>query len=88
MHINGFEWNEWNIEHIDQHDVTPQKVEEACYYQPFILKTRHGRYLILGQTQGGRYLATVIEYKGKGLAKTVTCRHMNDAERNRYIKER
>ena len=84
MYVTGFEWNEYNIEHIARHHVTPQDVEEACYLSPLILKGRSSRYYILGQSESGRYLAIVIEYKGKGMVKVITARDMDYKERKRY----
>ena len=88
MRIAGFEWNDRNLEHISRHGVTPEEVEETCYYQPFILKSKYNRYLILGQSQGGRYLAIVIEQKKMGIVRVLIARDMNNSERRKYIKER
>ncbi len=88
MRIAGFEWDDWNIEHIGRHGVTLAEVEEACYYQPLTLKSKRGSYLVLGQSQEGRYLAIVIKHKEKNIIRVITARDMNEAERRRYIKER
>ena len=87
MQIVDFEWDEDNIEHIARHGVNPEEVEEACYNRPYILKGRHGSYLIYGQTDDGRYVIVVARYKGRGIIRVITARDMNDTER-RLCRER
>ena len=86
--IAGFEWDEENIEHIGRHGVHPEEVEEACYNRPYILKGRGRSYLIFGRTNDGRYLLTVLRYRGKGMARTITARDMTEAEKKLYQKRR
>jgi len=88
LHISGFEWNEWNIEHIAQHAVTPQEVEEACYNQAVFRKTTGGLYLVYGQADAGRYLFIVVRYKAGGLVYVITARPMNKNEQKYYRKQR
>ena len=88
MRIDSFEWDEANIAHIAGHNVTPYEVEEACYLRPFSMKARDGRYLILGRSESGRYLAIVAEYKGRGAIRVITARDMDQSERRRYNQER
>ena len=87
MRIQDFEWDEENIEHIADHGVSPEEVEEACYNKPYVLKGRRGAYLIYSQTSDGRYLLTVGRYKGQGIIRVITARDMSDAER-RLCRER
>ena len=61
IRITGFEWDEYNEEHIAEHSVTPDEVE-ACFFNPYILKRKKRgkrRYYLYGQTDGGRYLFIV-----------------------------
>ena len=88
MRIDSFEWNDWNIEHIERHHVVPQEVEEACYNQPVIRKTKDGLYLVYGQSDAGRYLFTVVRYKDKGIVCVVTARPMMPNEQRYYRKRR
>ena len=88
MRIAGFEWNEWNIEHIVNHSVTPQEVEEACYNQSISRKTKDNLYLVYGQTDAGRYLFIVIRYKVKATAYVITARAMSETEKRYYRKRR
>ena len=37
----GFEWDEYNEEHIAKHNVTPDEVE-ACFSNPYVWKRKKG----------------------------------------------
>lgn len=84
MKITSFEWDENNINHIAEHGVNPEEVEEACFNNPLVLRGRWKRYYVLGQTDSGRYLMVVIELKTSDAARVVTARDMVQAERRRY----
>ncbi|MBU0694029.1 MAG: BrnT family toxin [Candidatus Omnitrophica bacterium] len=88
MRIKGFDWNRWNIEHIDRHSVTPQEVEEACYNQPISRKTKNGLYIVYGQTDAGRYLFIVVRYNPQGIVYVITARIMTKKEQIYYHKRR
>ena len=81
MQISEFIWDEENLNHVAQHGVHPEEVEEACWNQPFILKGRNGSYLIFSQTNDGRYLLVVARYMSKELIRTITARDMTNRER-------
>lgn len=67
--IYSLVWNNKNLEHIALHDVSPDEVEEVCMSDPLILKApskgKNPVYYVLGQTEGGRYLFSVIIYFGR-----------------------
>lgn len=88
LQIIGFEWEDWNIKHIDRHSVTPQEAEEACFNQPVIRRTKDGLYLVYGQTDAGRYLFIVIRYKPKDIVYVITARPMTKNEQRYYRKRR
>ena len=88
MQISGFEWSEWNIEHIAKHSVTPQEVEEACFNQPISRKAKDGLYIIYGQTDAGRYMFIVVRYQAENVVYVVTARTMNKTEQQYYRKQR
>lgn len=85
MQITNLMWSEDNVLHIARHKVSPEEVEEVCFYKfPHIEKGRGGYYYVTGQTGNGRYLFIVIKYLGKGSAKVITVRDMDDREKFRY----
>ena len=61
-------WDDDNIEHIARHGVEPEEVEEIVYedcHPSWIVRARRRgiretRWMVFGQTCGGRYLVTVI----------------------------
>lgn len=85
MRISDISWDEGTIAHLARHGVEPEEVEGVFFKaDPYTLKTRQNRYLALGQTQSGRYLAIVFEYFGQYKAKIITARPMSEAERKLY----
>ena len=87
MRIKAFEWDEGNIGHIARHNITPEDVEEACCNDPLIFKGRNNRYYALGQSDNGHYLMIVFMIKFMGMARVITARPMQDAERKRYLRK-
>ncbi|HIE27742.1 TPA: BrnT family toxin [Candidatus Poribacteria bacterium] len=81
-----FEWDEWNISHIAQHDVEPYEVEEVFEHFHTIRKTRQGRRLAYGQTLDGRYLFVVSVYRDSRIY-PITARSMTRQE-NRFYRRR
>ena len=87
MIIESLQWDEININHISRHNISYEEVEEVCFnddINPRIEKGREDRYYILGQTFAGRYIFVVIKYLGKGKARPITARDMNNSERKRF----
>jgi len=85
MHIGDLRWDGYRVEHIAEHDVTPDEVWEACR-DPFHLVHREGqkRYRLYGQTTEGRYLFVVLEQIRGASYKPVTARDMTDSEKRNY----
>jgi uncharacterized DUF497 family protein len=78
-------WTRENVNHILRHRVTPEEVEEVCFSRsPRIERGRDDLYYVTGQTGQGRYLFVVMRYKGRGKAKVITARDMDDREKARY----
>jgi len=71
-------------EHIAAHHVSVEGAEEVVFGTPVILRTRQGRYLLVGQTEAGRYLSVVVARSGPGVYSLVTARDADASERSRY----
>ncbi len=85
MEIQGFEWDEINIEHIVRHSVSPDEVEDVAFDDdPWIRKGKRGTRYMLGYTIAGRYLFVVYAGKGKGIARVVTAMDMDAKTRRLY----
>lgn len=81
-------WPHDRIEHIAKHGVSPAEFEEICFGRPLVMRTRsegtNPVYVVLGQTDSGRYLLCVVIRFADGKGYPVTARDMKDNERRRY----
>ena len=88
MRIHELLWPQDRIEHIAQHSITPDEVEEVCLSKPFIQRAKsqgeNPVYYVLGQTNSGRYLFCVVIRFPDGKGYPVTARAMTDREKRRY----
>ncbi len=62
-----------NVEHIENHGVTPEECEEV-FDDPgsLIASARGGAKQIIGQTGSGRYLRIIFRLMGTRLIKVIT----------------
>jgi uncharacterized DUF497 family protein len=81
------EWDDENIDHIWEHRIIPEEIEEVLESRYLFERGRKGRYYVLGQNTTGRYLFVVMEQKSSALFRVITARDMKQSERKRY-KER
>jgi uncharacterized DUF497 family protein len=90
MTIDDFIWPEERIEHIAEHGVTPDKVEEVCFGKSLVQRAKsegeNPVYYVLGQTEAGRYLFCVVIRLPDGKGYPVTAREMTTKEKRRYRK--
>ena len=81
-------WPKDRIEHIALHNVEPHEVEEVCFGDSLVLRTKskgeNPLYYILGQTKSGRYLFCVVIRFPEGKGYPVTAREMTQKEKKRY----
>jgi uncharacterized DUF497 family protein len=75
-------------EHIAQHHVTVEEVQEVVFGAPFVRRARDGRYHLIGQTQAGRYLTVFVGPRGGGVFGLITARDADSAERRRFQTQR
>ncbi|HEX7724104.1 MAG TPA: hypothetical protein VF397_18210 [Pyrinomonadaceae bacterium] len=88
MRIKELLWPRDRIEHIARHSVTPDEVEEVCFGQSLVLRAKsqgeNPVYYVLGHTEAGRYLFSVIIQFPDGRGYPVTARTMTDKEERRF----
>jgi uncharacterized protein len=64
-----FDWDDANISHIAEHDVTPEEAEEVIVGDPldigFDVVDGEERWSYLGETNDGRILWTTITLRGQ-----------------------
>lgn len=90
--LDGFEWNEGNLEHIDKHFVLSKECEEVFLIKPIIIskdllhsKTEK-RYRVLGKTFLERKLYVVFTIR-KNLLRVISARDQNKKEKEMYKKK-
>ena len=81
-------WPQDRIEHIGNHDVEPDEVEEVCFGQAFVQRAKAAGknpvFYVLGQTSAGRQLFCVVIQFPDGKGFPVTARPMSPREKKRY----
>lgn len=88
MVILELEWDDENVEHIAEHGVNPEEVEDICFGLHLVEKEGNNRYVLSGQSRGGRYLNVIIEKVGKGRFRPVTAFDMSENYKARYRKKK
>ena len=87
MEIKSFRWDITTVEHIANHSVSPDEVEEVAFEDdPHVRKGRQNRRYLYGQTIGGRYLFVVYVLLSKNEAKVITAREMDEKEKRLYLR--
>ena len=88
MRIDELLWPRDRIDHIARHAVTADEVEQACFGRPLVQRAKsYGEnpvYYVLGQTNAGRYLFSVVIQFPDGKGYPVTARTMTEREKRRF----
>ena len=88
MKIHELIWPDDRVDHIAQHGVEPEEVEEICFGRSLVLRAKslgeNPAYYVLGQTEEGRYLFCVVLHFPDGRGYPVTARPMTEKERRRF----
>jgi hypothetical protein len=84
MRIEGLQWDDENIKHIARHNVTPEEVVDVCYGTHISTRESGGRYILSGQSAGGRYLNVVIERMYDAIYRPITAFEMSENYKRSY----
>ena len=84
MKISDLQWDDQNVEHIARHNVNPKEVEDVCFGVHISAKEEGTRYILSGQSAGGRYLNVVVERVDRGLFRPITAFEMSEVYKRRY----
>lgn len=87
MKISRLDWNEKRREHIARHRVSVEEVEDIVYGRHYAIRTKQGRYRLIGQTVDGRYLVVILEHSDYDWFDPITARDAAQNERKLYIKK-
>ncbi len=71
-----FRWNDWNVQHIADHGVDPEEVEEAVANSPPFFPQHRGddKWLSWGRGRGGRPIQVVFVLDADGTAFAIHAR--------------
>jgi uncharacterized DUF497 family protein len=80
-----FRWNDWNLEHVGAHGVTPEEAEFIVAHaaRPYPERIEEKKYLVLGLGWGGRFIQAVYLLDDEGTACIIHARPLTEAERRR-----
>ena len=86
MKIERISWDQETVDHISNHSVSPEEVEELLFDDadsPLIMCGKESKYLAYGKTNGGRFLLVVWAAKYRK-TKIITARDMSKKEKQFY----
>jgi uncharacterized DUF497 family protein len=90
--VTGFDWDNANISHIFNHDVTPEEAEDVFFdesnvqYDDEKHSVKEDRLIIIGKTQSGRLLYQIFTRRGD-LIRVISSRDINKKEVELYEKK-
>ena len=88
MKVHQIIWPEDRVDHIARHAVNPDEFDQACFGDPLVYRAKsegpNPVYYVLGITDAGRYLFSVVIQFPDGNGFPVTARDMTDNEKRRY----
>ena len=84
-----FRWNEWNIEHLAEHGVSPVEAEElvCSAIRPYPRKIGDGKYIVRGRTQAGVYLQVILVFDPAPVIYVIHARPLSETEKWRFRRE-
>jgi uncharacterized protein len=85
-----FRWNEWNLQHIAKHGVSPEQAEIVVQEarSPFPRKIEDDKWLVWRASQGGRFLQVIFVLDEDETIYVIHARPMIDREKRRLRRRR
>lgn len=62
-------WDDWNREHIANHDIRSEEVVEVCKGDFQTVESYRKRILIIGKTKAGKNIAIVLSPEDRNLSR-------------------
>lgn len=81
-----FRWNDWNVEHLSTHGVSPAEAESVVRWarKPFPRKIGDAKWLVWGRGQGGRFIQVVFVLDEDKTVFVIHARWLTETEKRRY----
>lgn len=92
--IEGFEWDQGNLEHIRKHDVEYEECEQVFFNLPIIIlfDEEHSkieeRYKVIGVSSTGRKLSLAITIRENKKIRVIMARDQSRKERKAFENEK
>jgi uncharacterized DUF497 family protein len=85
-----FRWNEWNVDHIARHGVSPEEAEFVITHMrsPFPRRADNDKRIAWGQTAGGRYLQVAYLLDPDGTVYVIHARDLTDGQKRQLRRAR
>ena len=85
-----FRWNDWNRDHIAEHGITPEEVEEVVTLAkpPFPEYRGDGKHAVWGQTASGRCLQVIYIVDPHPLRYVIHARTLDEQEKRSLRRRR
>jgi uncharacterized protein len=85
-----FRWNEWNVEHLERHGVTPEEAERIVRMAkaPYPRPRADGRWLVWGWGDGGRFLQVLFVADEDDEVYVIHARPLTEREKRSYRRKR
>ena len=90
MKIERISWDQDTVDHMSNHSVSPEEVEDVLFNEvnpPLIMRGKEGKYLAYGKTNGGRLLLVVWASRNRK-TKIITARGMTKKEKQFYKRKK
>ena len=83
-----FRWNDWNLDHVARHGVTPEEAEKVITSarSPYPLRREDEKWLVWGRGSGGRFLQVIYIEDDEGTLYVIHARPLTEREKLRYRK--
>jgi uncharacterized DUF497 family protein len=80
-----FRWNQWNIEHIAEHGVSPEEAEWVVEHAkpPYPQLREENKWRIIGRGHGGRWLQVVFIFDPVDTVYVIHARPLTQREKKR-----
>lgn len=85
--IDKLVWDEWNIQHVARHNVVQSEVEESLHNRFVVRPTYRERLLLIGKTNAGRLISTVVHEDNENIYYVITSRDASVSEIQDYEEE-
>jgi hypothetical protein len=85
-----FRWNDWNLEHLERHGVSPEEAEQVVAHAkpPYPEGREDDKYLVWGPGQGRRLLQVLFLLQHDDSLYIIHARPLTEKEKRRYRRRR